>query len=661
MCRMVCACLTAVSLAQGHAVANLPDRLPPLPYLESVGAGSTVVLEVVPPQGELPGIIVGIDIATGKRLWRVREYSPALRLYAGGERFVLFNISPGSGNQPDPPWAIAFYHRGDEIKRHSLDAIVKVVKSPLEALTPKNSRPLGWLLRVGGPSEDGTELVVTLANGTELPMDARTGEIGTPRPGKQGDAKPETALAGSYLAALNARSVCASLNTFAVKLHNLVAKDGPQINMVVSPYGLATALAATATVADPEASKAIASLLMGKEAETPVDLLRPLHGVAAGTIRWSAGRLGVEFEAAKQGETGVVIKGLASSSPLKGHVAPGDRLLAVGGKPVTTLERLGDFLNGWAGELDVIVASGPERRHLFLPAVPGLPQVRLRTTLWTLKASRLGKVLEEKAAKVPEMVLGELPADAKEATAGVNREIAAETNEKTTGVVNPDDFSEDNALLTNTLYFAGEWATAFKGSETDPQGTFHLDDTRTVRVPVMKTTRAMAYWQAKDNTWVAVELLCKGGKYSLVIVLPRKTTGLGEVEELLAREGTQALFDRLDAGARWVHLELPRLKLSSTPPLEKPLNALGLPKLLRAPKGAAPGFLAIKNVRQHVALSVDEKGVEAAATTAVTVVPIGVPPNPITVSVEHPFLFLARDRSSNAILFVGRVTNPAER
>jgi len=641
-------------------VAGLPDPLPPLPYLEPVGKGEPVVLEVVPAQGELPGTIVGIDIITGNRLWRVREYSVALRPYAGGERFVLFNPSPDYGSKANHPWAIAFYRRGDEIKRHSLEAIAKLVKSPVEALVPKDSRPLGWLLRVEGPSADGSELVVTLANGTELPMDARTGEIGTPRPGKKGDAKPETALAGSYLAALNARTVSASLNCFALKLHNLAAKEAPEQNLVFSPYGLASALTAAATIADPEASRAITSVLVGKEVSAPGDFLRQLHCVAAGTTRWSAGRLGVELELPKKGENGALIKGLAPSSPLKGHVKPGDRLLMVGGQPVAIPERLAAFLDGWAGELDVLVASGPERRHLFLPAVPGVPSVRLRTTLWSRKNPALAKGLEEKASEVPELTLGELAADAKEAAAGVNRELATQTNDKTTSAVKPDDLGDDNALLTNTLYFAGEWAKNFQLSETDPKGTFHLDDKRAVQVPLMKTTRAMAYWETKDKAFAAVEMPCKGWKYTLVIILPQKTNGLREVEQLLASNGTQALFDGLDAGAPWVHLEIPRFKLTCTPPLEKPLEALGLPRVLRTPRDAAPG-LAIKNVRQHATLNADEKGLEAAATTTVIVTPIGVTPKPVQVKVVHPFLFLLRDRSSNAILFVGRVTNPAER
>jgi serine protease inhibitor len=56
---------------------------------------------------------------------------------------------------------------------------------------------------------------------------------------------------------------------------------------------------------------------------------------------------------------------------------------------------------------------------------------------------------------------------------------------------------------------------------------------------------------------------------------------------------------------------------------------------------------------------VDEKGTEASAVTAVSIGTIGLTPKPVVVKVTHPFLFLLRDRSSNAILFIGRVVNPA--
>ena len=55
--------------------------------------------------------------------------------------------------------------------------------------------------------------------------------------------------------------------------------------------------------------------------------------------------------------------------------------------------------------------------------------------------------------------------------------------------------------------------------------------------------------------------------------------------------------------------------------------------------------------------NVDEKGTEAAAATAVAI--SEAVSAPATVVIDKPFLFAIRDDATGAILFTGRVTNPA--
>jgi serpin B len=61
-------------------------------------------------------------------------------------------------------------------------------------------------------------------------------------------------------------------------------------------------------------------------------------------------------------------------------------------------------------------------------------------------------------------------------------------------------------------------------------------------------------------------------------------------------------------------------------------------------------------------IDVDEEGTEAAAATAVMIAGMAMrqapPQPPIVFRADHPFLFLLRDNSSGAILFLGRLTDP---
>ncbi len=57
---------------------------------------------------------------------------------------------------------------------------------------------------------------------------------------------------------------------------------------------------------------------------------------------------------------------------------------------------------------------------------------------------------------------------------------------------------------------------------------------------------------------------------------------------------------------------------------------------------------------------VDEKGTVAAAATAVGVEAVSGPPAPqVTFNANRPFLFFLRDDRTGAVLFAGRLANPA--
>ena len=68
--------------------------------------------------------------------------------------------------------------------------------------------------------------------------------------------------------------------------------------------------------------------------------------------------------------------------------------------------------------------------------------------------------------------------------------------------------------------------------------------------------------------------------------------------------------------------------------------------------------LFISDVIHKAFVSVDEEGTEAAAATGVIVGTISIPPNPIPVAIDKPFIFLIRDIKTGEILFVGRVLDP---
>jgi len=68
--------------------------------------------------------------------------------------------------------------------------------------------------------------------------------------------------------------------------------------------------------------------------------------------------------------------------------------------------------------------------------------------------------------------------------------------------------------------------------------------------------------------------------------------------------------------------------------------------------------LYVGDVLHQAFVSVDEKGTEAAAATAVVMKAGAAPGDPVSIDANRPFFFFVRDIPTNTVLFVGRVVDP---
>ena len=117
-----------------------------------------------------------------------------------------------------------------------------------------------------------------------------------------------------------------------------------------------------------------------------------------------------------------------------------------------------------------------------------------------------------------------------------------------------------------------------------------------------------------------------------------------------------------------LNLLMPHFSVGTRAELGPILAALGMP-LAFDPQGAdfsgihSPEALFIARVIHEANIDVDEKGTEAAAATAVGM-DTGGGPSPIkriTLRLDRPFLFFVRDVETGAVLFMGRITDPSVR
>jgi serpin B len=210
-------------------------------------------------------------------------------------------------------------------------------------------------------------------------------------------------------------------------------------------------------------------------------------------------------------------------------------------------------------------------------------------------------------------------------------------------------------VLTNAIYFNAAWEYPFDENMI-ADGPFYLLDGGQVIVPMMEQTEAFGYTDGEG--YQAVELPYDGEELSMVILLPEAGNFEAFEEGLQAPQVCDIITGLQPSG---VTLTMPRFEFDSEFSLKNTLEDMGMPSAFStADFSGMTGTrdLYIRDVLHKAFVSVDEAGTEAAAATAVPMEEEA--PEPLVeVAVDRPFIFLIRDIETGAILFVGRVLNPA--
>ena len=217
-------------------------------------------------------------------------------------------------------------------------------------------------------------------------------------------------------------------------------------------------------------------------------------------------------------------------------------------------------------------------------------------------------------------------------------------------------------VLTNAIYFKATWLSPFYPDATEER-SFHLLDGSKVEVPMM-TARSSDGWfgYARGDGFQAVSIPYYTNGMSMLVLLPDKGKFDDFEDSLIA--GILDLV-QMQWEERDVTLNMPRFEYESEFALKETLAQMGMPDAFESSadfSGITDEIsLKISDVFHKAFVSVDEKGTEAAAATAVVGVALSSRPSlePITVTLDRPFIFLIRDEPTGAILFLGRVMDPS--
>lgn len=290
-------------------------------------------------------------------------------------------------------------------------------------------------------------------------------------------------------------------------------------------------------------------------------------------------------------------------------------------------------------------------------------QLRIANRLWGEKDYKLKNSfieLNKKAYNSPLQKVG-FSSNAEACRIEINDWVANQTEQRIKDLLPQGSVDSDTKLvLTNAIYFKGDWLYQFDKNETDERD-FILNDGATKRTKFMNQQGQFQYAEMANAKMIRIPY--KGEKQSMVVVLPNKPNQLEKVESGMDLNSLQKVFN---SNNEEVILALPKFKMTLPLTLNTHLKNLGMSLAFQSDADFSnmteSNNLHISEVIHKAFIEIDEEGTEAAAATAVvmTVESISVhePMLPKQFIADHPFLFYIVDDATNAILFMGKMMEP---
>jgi serpin B len=242
--------------------------------------------------------------------------------------------------------------------------------------------------------------------------------------------------------------------------------------------------------------------------------------------------------------------------------------------------------------------------------------------------------------------------DSEGARQAINGWVKEQTRERIPELLADPLDSTTLLVLVNAVYLNAPWPAPWSRAGSGPLA-FTRSDGTIVHVPMLITDGRLPY--GDGDGWQAVDLPYLGGELAMLLIVP----------DDLASFGAELDGDRLSAivgalGERQALVTMPKFEIETSADLIPALDSLGMHAAFGDAdfSGISDEPLFVGAVVHQANISVDEKGTEAAAATAVSMA-VSAPYGDVEVHANRPFMFAVRDRQTGAILFLGHVADPS--
>lgn len=342
--------------------------------------------------------------------------------------------------------------------------------------------------------------------------------------------------------------------------------------------------------------------------------------------------------------------------------------------PLSISMALGMTLNGAKGETfeeiqhtlnfeDLEVQEINEGYHELMNDITNADldvQAEIANSVWNKEGFEINEEFREALQTYFEAEARELDFSDPEAVDIINGWIADKTHDKITGMLDKIPASTVMYLI-NAVYFNGSWKYEFDPEETKER-PFKLENGEQVQVEMMSQRNTYAHYQSDEVQMIDVPY--GDSLFTMTLLMPTDAnTPLNEfIERELTQENLQNWYGQLSTEE--VDLILPKVELEYKVGLNEMLQTLGMEAAFT--DGAdfsginTDPTLQISRILHQTYLKMDEVGTEAAGVTIVEFMITSINPNAKPVyRFDRPYVMVLREQQTGAILFVGKIMNPA--
>jgi serpin B len=218
---------------------------------------------------------------------------------------------------------------------------------------------------------------------------------------------------------------------------------------------------------------------------------------------------------------------------------------------------------------------------------------------------------------------------------------------------------DDNTvmLLINAIYFKGKWKLEFDASKTQDQ-PFYRSNGSSTDVPMMKQTDNFKAF--RGNGFTIAELPYGQGNFAMDVLIPDDEDNLSSFSSTLSNTNFTSWVSQL--ADQKVQISFPRFKYGFKKELKDVLTGMGMGIAFTDDADLSNISdlydLYISFVTHQAFIETNEEGTEAAAAT---VVGVGVTsmPSYLILNMDHPFIYIIRETTTNSIIFMGKVADPS--